>query len=38
MQKRVEHDLDYIGRWTVLWDVKIILLTIFGKRTNQNAY
>jgi len=38
MQKRVEHDLDYIGRWTVLWDIKIILLTIFGKRKNQNAY
>jgi putative colanic acid biosynthesis UDP-glucose lipid carrier transferase len=38
MQKRVEHDLEYIGRWTLLWDMKIIMLTIFGRRKNQNAY
>jgi putative colanic acid biosynthesis UDP-glucose lipid carrier transferase len=38
MQKRVEHDLEYIGRWTVLWDLKIILLTVFGRKKSQNAY
>jgi putative colanic acid biosynthesis UDP-glucose lipid carrier transferase len=38
MRKRVEHDLEYIGRWTVAWDIKIILLTIFGRRKNQNAF
>ena len=38
MKMRVEHDLAYIGRWTVLWDLKIILLTIFGRRKSQNAY
>ena len=38
MKKRVEHDLDYIGRWTVLWDLKIILMTIIGRKKSQNAY
>jgi putative colanic acid biosynthesis UDP-glucose lipid carrier transferase len=38
MKKRVEHDLEYISRWTVLWDIKIVLLTIFGRKTSQNAY
>jgi len=38
MKKRVEHDLEYIGRWTVLWDLKIILLTILGRKKSQNAY
>jgi putative colanic acid biosynthesis UDP-glucose lipid carrier transferase len=38
MKKRVEHDLEYINRWTVLWDLKIVLLTIFGRKKNQNAY
>ena len=38
MKKRVEHDLEYIGRWTVLWDLKIILMTIIGRKKSQNAY
>jgi putative colanic acid biosynthesis UDP-glucose lipid carrier transferase len=38
MQKRVEHDLEYIGRWTLIWDLKIILLTVFGRKKSQNAY
>jgi putative colanic acid biosynthesis UDP-glucose lipid carrier transferase len=38
MKRRVEHDLEYINRWTVLWDIKIVLLTIFGRKKNQNAY
>ncbi|HVX94893.1 MAG TPA: undecaprenyl-phosphate glucose phosphotransferase [Polyangia bacterium] len=38
MKKRVEYDLEYINRWTVLWDIKIVLLTIFGRKTKQNAY
>jgi putative colanic acid biosysnthesis UDP-glucose lipid carrier transferase len=38
MENRVRFDLDYIQRWTVLWDLKIILLTIFGRKKNRNAY
>jgi putative colanic acid biosynthesis UDP-glucose lipid carrier transferase len=38
MKKRVEFDLEYINRWTVLWDLKIVLLTIFSRKTKQNAY
>ena len=38
MKKRVEYDLEYINRWTVLWDIKIVLLTIFGRKTKENAY
>jgi putative colanic acid biosynthesis UDP-glucose lipid carrier transferase len=38
MQKRVEHDLDYIRNWNVFLDIRIIWLTVFGSKTNQNAY
>jgi putative colanic acid biosysnthesis UDP-glucose lipid carrier transferase len=38
MKKRIEYDLEYIRRWTVLWDIKIVLLTIFGRKANENVY
>jgi putative colanic acid biosynthesis UDP-glucose lipid carrier transferase len=38
MRSRVEFDLAYIRRWTLLWDLKIILLTIFGQKKSQNAF
>ena len=38
MKKRVDHDLEYLSRWTVFLDLKIILLTVFGRRKSQNAY
>ena len=38
MQQRVQHDLAYIRDWNLLWDLKIILLTIFGGKTRRNAY
>ncbi len=38
MEKRVEHDLEYISRWGLLWDLKIIFMTIFGSKKNENAY
>ncbi|HEY6556028.1 MAG TPA: undecaprenyl-phosphate glucose phosphotransferase [Polyangiaceae bacterium] len=38
MEKRVEHDLEYITNWRLLWDIHIILLTVFGSKKNQNAY
>jgi putative colanic acid biosynthesis UDP-glucose lipid carrier transferase len=38
MQMRVKHDLDYIQNWSVLLDLKIIILTIFKGFSNPNAY
>jgi len=38
MERRLEHDLEYIRNWGLLWDIKIILLTIFGSKKSQNAY
>ena len=38
MVKRVEYDLDYIHRWSVWLDVKIIFATVFKGFSNKNAY
>jgi putative colanic acid biosynthesis UDP-glucose lipid carrier transferase len=38
MQKRVDHDLDYIRNWNVLLDLRIIWMTVFGSKTSDNAY
>jgi lipopolysaccharide/colanic/teichoic acid biosynthesis glycosyltransferase len=38
MEKRVEHDLEYIQNWNLLLDLKIIFMTIFGSKKNDNAY
>jgi putative colanic acid biosynthesis UDP-glucose lipid carrier transferase len=38
MIARVEHDLVYIQRWSLWLDVKIIFLTVFGRKVRQNAY
>jgi len=38
MEKRVEHDLDYIRNWSLLWDLQIILMTVFGAGARRNAY
>jgi putative colanic acid biosynthesis UDP-glucose lipid carrier transferase len=38
MEKRVEHDLEYIQNWNLLLDLKIIVLTILGSKKNRNAY
>lgn len=42
MEKRIEHDLEYIRRWGLLFDLKIIFLTVFGVlfggKVRQNAY
>ena len=35
---RVEHDLEYIRRWSLAFDVQIVLKTIFGRSVHQNAY
>ncbi len=38
MQKRVLYDIDYIRRWSVFLDIKIILLTVVKGFTGENAY
>ena len=37
MQRRVEHDLEYIDRWSLWLDVKIILLTLLRGFVSRNA-
>lgn len=38
MARRVEHDLYYIDHWSVMFDIKIMLTTIFSPRSYRNAY
>jgi len=38
MEKRVEYDLYYIEHWSLLFDLKIIMMTIFKGFLNENAY
>jgi putative colanic acid biosynthesis UDP-glucose lipid carrier transferase len=38
MVARVEHDLEYIRRWSLWLDLKILFLTAFGRKVRQNAY
>lgn len=38
MKQRVQFDLHYIDRWSVLLDLRIILLTPFSVFSQQNAY
>ena len=38
MIKRVEYDLDYIHRWSVWMDIRIILATVTRGFINKNAY
>ena len=35
MQRRVEHDLYYIDNWSLLLDLKIILMTLFPERSTR---
>jgi len=37
MEKRVEFDMFYLENWTFSWDLRIILMTLFGKSTYKNA-
>ncbi len=36
--KRIECDLYYVENWTFWLDFKILFLTFFGSKTNENAY
>lgn len=37
MKKRIEHDLYYIDNWSLLFDLQIIVLTLFSEKTYTNA-
>ncbi|SDX51503.1 putative colanic acid biosysnthesis UDP-glucose lipid carrier transferase [Pseudomonas syringae] len=38
MRMRIEFDLEYIERWSIWLDLKIILLTLFKGFLNKNAF
>ena len=38
MVERVAHDLEYIRRWSLAFDLRIVWLTVFGRGVRQNAY
>lgn len=38
IRKRIEYDLYYIENWTLGFDVKILVLTVFKGFVNKNAY
>jgi Undecaprenyl-phosphate glucose phosphotransferase len=38
MQARVEHDLYYIDNWSFAFDLKILVMTIFSRKSYENAY
>jgi Undecaprenyl-phosphate glucose phosphotransferase len=38
MQRRLEHDLHYIENWSLLLDLKIIVMTLFSRKVYSNAY
>lgn len=38
LKKRIEYDLDYIENWSLWFDLKIIVLTLFKGFFHKNAY
>ena len=38
MEKRIEFDLEYLRRWSVLFDLKIVVLTVFKGFVGKNVY
>jgi Undecaprenyl-phosphate glucose phosphotransferase len=38
MRDRVEHDLYYIDHWSLFFDIKILVMTLFSLRSYRNAY
>jgi putative colanic acid biosynthesis UDP-glucose lipid carrier transferase len=38
MEQRIAHDLAYIRNWSLMWDIQIIFLTVFGRKVRKNAY
>lgn len=37
MEKRVEYDMEYLEKWDIMRDIKIIFMTLFGNKAYKNA-
>ena len=37
-KERIRHDIWYIENWSFFLDLKIIFLTVFGKKVRKNAF
>lgn len=37
-EERIRHDLWYIENWSFWLDIKIVFLTVFGRKTRKNAF
>lgn len=38
LEKRIEFDLYYIANWSIWFDIKILIMTVFTGFVNKNAY
>jgi len=38
MLKRVDHDLYYIDHWSLMFDIRILIMTLLSPRSYRNAY
>lgn len=38
IKKRIEHDIYYVENWSLFFDIKILLLTVWNGFTDENAY
>lgn len=38
IEKRVEYDLYYLQNWSLVFDLRIIVMTLFSGLINRNAY
>lgn len=38
IKRRIEHDIYYIENWTLLFDIRIVFLTVFRMFIDKNAY
>ncbi len=38
IEKRIEHDMYYIENWTIMFDVKILIMTLFKVWADKEAY
>ncbi len=38
LEKRIQYDIEYIERWSVWLDVKIIAMTVVRVLVDRNAY
>jgi polysaccharide biosynthesis protein PslA len=37
MERRIAHDIHYIDNWSLLLDLRIVLLTVFSSKAYKNA-